>query len=88
MKVKDLMALLANAHPDTPVCFFTEQGADEVTRVDVYEGYYMKDMSPKMSAGWTDGVYVGIGNPGDFEETQSCTSCNPIFDLERNEPIV
>ena len=86
MNVKELMALLANAHPDTPVCFFTEDGPEEITRADVYEGVYIYD-SPKMIVMRKPGIYVGVGTPGDFDETRSFDDCKPIFDLSENKPF-
>lgn len=86
MNVKQLLALLANAHPDTPVCIFTEEGPEEITRTDVYEGVYAYDQ-PKLIIMRKNGIYVGFGNPGNFDATEKGDDCKLVFDLELNEPI-
>ena len=86
MNAKELIALLSNAHPDTPVCFFTEDGPEEITRADVYEGVFQYDQ-PKLIVMRKSGIYVGFGNPGDFEATESGDDCKMIFDLEDNVAV-
>lgn len=86
MKAKDLIALLANANPEDDVCVFTEYGPEEVTRADVYVGFYNKDMAPKLTSQRIDNArFVGLGNPGDFDVTESHEDCALVYDLQRKE---
>jgi hypothetical protein len=87
MNVRQLLALLANAHPDTPVCIFTDSGPEELERVRVYNGNYRADNSPKLTWRRENGFYVGIGNPGDFEVTETYDRCRPVFNLKDNKAI-
>jgi hypothetical protein len=81
MKVKELIEALAKADPEMTVCQFTEGGAEELEDLGVFKGNYLADISPKMIWSHASGEYVGLGNPGDYEETAPVEDCEPIRDL-------
>jgi len=80
MKVKQLIELLQKADPEMVVCTFDDDGAEEVSRVDVYEGEFMID-SEKLAGFYRTGKYVGIGWPGNYDATMYEKDCRMIQEL-------
>lgn len=80
MKVKNLIALLQKADPELPVVMFLDGGAEEVSRADVYEVEYIVDWE-KMGVKRETGIVVGIGHPGNFDETMYDKDCHLVKEL-------
>jgi len=81
MKVKDLIAALSKADPESMVCQFTESGPEEVEDLGVFKGSYNMSMAPKMVWSRVNGEYVGVGNPGDYEASAPVEDCERIRNL-------
>ncbi len=80
MKIKDLIEKLQKDDPELPVVVFQDGGAEEVDRVGIYETTYILDWE-KLGVKRVKGIVVGIGWPGNFEETEREEDCRSIKEL-------
>jgi hypothetical protein len=80
MKVKQLIEILQKADPELTVVTFQDGGAEEIGDLDVYNVEYMIKHE-KLGVFRKRDTVVGIGWPGNFDETASHEDCTLVQEL-------